>query len=35
MAVRPGGHIGHVHLTNPAAEGVCIEKEALNMLLLP
>jgi hypothetical protein len=35
MAMGPSAHIGHVHLTNPVAEGVCIEKEALNRLLLP
>jgi hypothetical protein len=35
MALGPGAHTGHAHLTNPAAEGVRIEKEALELLLLP
>ena len=35
MAMGPGAHIGHAHSTNSAAEGVYIEKEALDLLLLP
>ena len=35
MAMGPRAHIGHAHLRNPAAEGDCIEKEALDLLLLP